>query len=151
MSPDSTPRLRGQPHRDAVPAKGHARCPHLPPVQWYLILIPRLAVEIGYLILIPRLAVARSVLSSTDSIDLRQRKDSPALASNSPAECGRSGMIRCASSRTPSEPSGCYPSPARRRPALLLSKQGAGTQGITPLSGPPPSAHNGERGGGVTP
>ena len=54
-------------------------------------------------------------------------------------------------SRTPGEPSGCYPSPARRRPALLLFGQGAGTQGITPLSGPPPSALNGERGGGVTP
>ena len=54
-------------------------------------------------------------------------------------------------SRTPGEPSGCYPSPARRRPALLLFEQGAGTQGTTPLSGPPPSAHNGERGGGVTP
>ena len=54
-------------------------------------------------------------------------------------------------SQTPGEPSGCDPSPARRRPALLLFGQGAGTQGITPLSGPPPSALNGERGGGVTP
>ena len=57
----------------------------------------------------------------------------------------RSGMIRCASPELPASLPGAT-SRARQRPALLLSKHGAGTQGTAPLSAPPPSTMEREAG-----